>query len=452
MLISGWNVEKVTLLAPDVAAAKTARKLALPQKWVSLGHDEYSAWGEYQGSGRLPYQVKLDLLRLSKGESGHHCTCPSHKQPCKHVLGLLFLVVEQPQNIAIAPPPAFVQEWLDKVAQRTRKELEKKKAGPRQPDQDQQAKTQTERLERIRQGLQDLDLWLINLLRHGLANSQLRQYQLWDNRAARLVDAQAPGVAGWLREIGSLAALGSEGMEKLLQACGRVYLLCQSVPRYDTLPEPIQADLRVALGWPTRREEVADTPGLWDRWLVIGRHTETLDKRLRSQRLWLRGESSQQDALILDFAFADAPFETQFLPGETIQAELCYFPSQYPLRAFIKQMTPQSQTPIIWQGATIRASLQQYALALARNPWLIQFPFLLSGVIPLYLNNRLILREPDGTYLPVQPGFPHKWSLMALSGGHPLAMAGEWNGETLKPVGVLTEGRLIDFTLLEQLA
>lgn len=449
MLIPGWNAEKVTLMAPDVAAAKTARKLALPQKWVTLGHDDYTAWGEYQGSGRLPYQVKLDLLRLSKGEPGHHCTCPSQKQPCKHALGLLFLVVEQPQAIANAAAPAFVQEWLDKVAQRTRKELDKKKAGPRHSDPEQRAKTQSERLERIRQGLQELDLWLINLLRHGLADPQLRQYQLWDNRAARLVDAQAPGVANWLREMGSLATLGSEGMEKLLQACGRVYLLSQSFQRYDTLPEPMQADLRTALGWPTRREEINDTPGIWDRWLILGRQTETVDKRLRSQRLWLRGESNQHDALILDFAFGDAPFETQFAPGETIRAELCYFPSQYPLRAFIKQVTQETQPPATWQGASIGTSLQQYALALSRNPWLIQFPFLLSGVIPLHLSNRFILREPDGTYLPVPPRFPHKWSLLALSGGQPLSLVGEWNGETVWPMAALTEGRLVDFTVLD---
>ena len=49
-ILRGWNAEKVMVVAPDPAAAKTSKKLAVPGKWQNLGHNDYCAWGEYQGS------------------------------------------------------------------------------------------------------------------------------------------------------------------------------------------------------------------------------------------------------------------------------------------------------------------------------------------------------------------------------------------------------------------
>jgi hypothetical protein len=35
------------------------------------------------------------------------------------------------------------------------------------------------------------------------------------------------------------------------------------------------------------------------------------------------------------------------------------------------------------------------------------------------------------------------WKLIALSGGHPLTMFGEWNGQTLLPIAAWAEGRYV---------
>ncbi|HEY9758929.1 MAG TPA: SWIM zinc finger family protein [Oculatellaceae cyanobacterium] len=317
------------VLAPDPEAAKRSKKLAIPNKWLSLGCDGTSAWGMFQGSGQQPYQVKLDLLKLQKGGEGWGCTCPSHKQPCKHCLGLLFIVVDQPDALRFGEAPPYVQNWLDKSAQRARKQLAKKQGNSEKViNSSQNDRAIQERKQKISAGLEELELWIINIIRHGLGDTQIGQYDFWNAKASRMVDAQAPGIAQWLRDMAGIPLREDQWVEQLLDQLGRLYLLIQGFKRFDNLSEDAQADLRMVLGWPLRREDVQDNEGVVDHWLVLGHHEAEMESKLRTQRLWLRGQESERDALISEFAYGDLPFDTYLWPGEMIEAELVFFPSR----------------------------------------------------------------------------------------------------------------------------
>jgi hypothetical protein len=43
----------------------------------------------------------------------------------------------------------------------------------------------------------------------------------------------------------------------------------------------------------------------------------------------------------------------------------------------------------------------------------------------------------------LDPEFKQEWTLMALSGGHPVQIFGEWNGSTLMPLSLGVQGRWI---------
>lgn len=453
-ILHGWNAEKIMVVAPDPKAAKTSKKLAVPAKWQNLGHDDYCAWGEYQGSGSQPYQVKADLLRLEKGEVGIACTCPSRKQPCKHAVGLLFMMVDHIESFTVGTAPDYVTEWLDKAAVRAQKAAEKQKqVDQKAADPKQREKTISERKARIAEGLQELELWLTNLMRHGLGDPQVKSYAFWDSKAARMVDAQCPGVASWLRDLAGLPSRQTDWIEELLDQLSRIYLLTQSFRRFDDLPEDVQADLRAVLGWPLQRQDLVDrdVTGLHDYWLVTGHHQEELESRLRTQRLWLRGRDSRRDALILEFAYGAAPFATSLRPGQAINAELTFFPGRYPLRAFVSTDGIIAETGQVLPGITIQEGIEAYSRALACNPWLLQYPFPLDGVIPVRHAGQWVLRDAEGIYLPLASNFPHKWSLLALGGGGPLQVAGEWNGRELLPTGAVTNGRFVDFNIVGKL-
>src|SRR5436190_8721066 len=100
----GWTIDRVLQLAPDPASGKAGQALGNIRKWNAVGCDTAAIWGLCQGSGAKPYQVQIDL-----SEPAFKCSCPSHKFPCKHSLGLMLLWVAD--SIQQDARPAWVEEW-----------------------------------------------------------------------------------------------------------------------------------------------------------------------------------------------------------------------------------------------------------------------------------------------------------------------------------------------------
>ena len=80
---------------------------------------------------------------------------------------------------------------------------------------------------------------------------------------------------------------------------------------------------------------------------------------------------------------------------------------------------------------------------LARQPWMERFLCVLHNVTPICIDNGAAwyARDVGGAVLPLTKG--EHWQLLALSGGHPVDLAGEWDGETLLPLGVLVDNTYI---------
>jgi hypothetical protein len=417
--MSAITTEQILALAPDASSAKNGKTLATLRKWVSLGQNEQVVWGECQGSGKTPYQTQIDLTEIA-----FKCSCPSRKFPCKHGLGLLLLRSNEPAAAFTSdPPPEWVKKWL---ATRTQKRTKKSDSPTAQVDPATQAKRTQQRYNKVAAGgIQDLELWLRDLVRQGLAAVQAKPYSFWDGVAARMVDAQAPGVARQLRKLASIPHSGAGWQEKLLEKLGRLYLLLQGFKRLDTLPSATQADVKNLIGWTLTQDELlASDPADFVKahWLILGQRVEEEDN-LRVQRLWLWEQESNRAALILNFAHASQPSETSFVPGTIAEAELVFFESAYPLRAILKTRHGGS-SPIegIPGYSAIADMIKAYAKALSCNPWLEQFPVSLVAVIPIHHNGLWFVRDLAGHYLPLTPRFKRGWQLLALSGGHPLSL------------------------------
>jgi hypothetical protein len=433
-----WTAEQVLALAPDAASAKNGRGLATLRKWSSLGLNQSLVWGECQGSGKDPYRTQIDL-----SEPAFRCSCPSRKFPCKHGLGLFLLLAEQPEAIAESPPPDWVAEWVAARSQRADKQAEKQaKQQEQATDPAAQAKRAAERQRKVSAGVQELRLWLEDRVRQGLVTLQQGSYQVWDTPAARMVDAQAPGLARHLREMAGIPLAGrGNWMEHLLERFGRLYLLLEGYERLDSLPTEVQADIRSQIGWTIAQEEVLSGAGQHDLWLVLGQRLEEED-RLKTRRTWLLGLSSSSSALLLDFAHGNQPFEQALLPGTCLEAELVFYPSAYPLRALIKTRQEAALITKTPPGhTTIAAAIATYSKAFTASPWLERFPLLLQGVIPTQDGDRWLLRDTAGTVLPLSPRLEANqcWQLRALSGGYPLPLFGEWDGRHLLPLSVWLE-------------
>lgn len=444
---STWTSEQILAMAPDASSAKNGQGLANPRKWVTLGYDDRAIWGECQGSGSKPYQTQIDLKEIA-----FKCSCPSRKFPCKHGLGLFLIFATQPsifnQNLA----PNWVNTWINN---RTEKQDQKTEtiAKDQSPEAEakraaKQAKTIAQRQDKVASGIQELDIWLRDIVRQGLAAVQGQPYSFWDGVAARMVDAQARLIARNLRIMGSVAASGEGWQEKLLERLGKLHLLVEGYKRLETLPPDIKAEILANIDWQFQQEPL-ESAKVCDRWLVLGQIINDIEgeKDLLQQRTWLWGINSDRPALLLESAYSKAPqFDKSFVPGYGWEGEIYFYQSTYPLRGIFKNRSHNFKLETFPGYNTINSMQKSYANAIALNPWLNDFPIALKNVNILQYNNTWMLRDTEDFLLPILPNFSQGWHLLALSGGHSFAIFGEWNGDYLRPFSAYCTGEFMSFS------
>jgi hypothetical protein len=431
-----WTVEQVLALVPDARAARAGRELASARRWSGLGRSDAAVWGRHQGSAAQPYQVLIDPVGPT-----FRCTCASQKRPCKHVLGLFLLYASDPAAIPDAEAPPEIAAWVEslrrapperRAADRTPAELERASID--------QARRARRREERIHGGIDDLERWLHDLARVGLAEAGSRPWSYFEHMAARLVDAQAPGLARMVRDLGALPHTTARWPERMLIDLGRLTLLLQAWRGQDDLSPELRADVRTLVGIAPAREEVLTTDPVHDAWEVLGRRVLE-GERMRVQRTWLRGRGTQKWALLLDFAVGGRPIELNLRPGSAFELDLCFYPAAYPLRALPSTPARPSGAVSNVSGQSIPEVARGFAAALGRNPWLERLPVVLSGVTPYRVAaDRWCVIGEGSLTLPLPAG--DAWHLLAISGGHPTDLFGEWDGFTFWPLAALASGRL----------
>ena len=418
-----WGRERVLDLAPDPAAAKAAAGVARPAKWGGTGGDDEAVWGECQGSGKSAYRACADLSEPS--EPAFRCSCPSRKFPCKHALGLLLLWSDG--AVAEGPRPQWVAEWLDERRERADKaEQRRAAAAPRTKD----PKTAERRARRVDDGLAELDQWLRDQVTHGLAQAEKAPYRLWDDAARRLVDAQAAALAGQIRGLAGVPRQGG-WPDRLLEEYALLRLLVRAYERRDDLPGGLRETVRARVGFTMPQEEIL-TGGerVRDHWAVTGSHDSEQD-RLTTRRVWLRGRRTGRSALVLSFAAPGRVLDSSLIVGTELDADLAFYPGAQPLRALVAERhgEPAGHMP---EGLTVGAFLTEYSTALAHDPWLDRWPALLGPVRLARAGADLHVIDAEGDSLPLRPHDP--WRLLAVSGGDPFTLSGEWTARGLRPL------------------
>jgi SWIM zinc finger len=422
-----WTAEQVLAVAPDAASAAAGRKLATPGPWSDLGvsADPAVLWGSCAGSGKTPYQAIVDLAGPA-----FKCSCPSRKFPCKHALGLLLLWSGGHVPDA-AEPSAAAAAWLEARETRATKAAER----PATPDPVAAARRTEDRAAKVAAGVEDLDRWLRDEVRTGLAGAERAGYAPLDGVAARLVDAQAPGLAGSVRRLAAVATSGDGWAGRLVEEYALLHLLVTAHARLGELPEPLAATVRTRVGYPVRVDDVLATPPVRDHWDVVGLRDGN-DGRLATRRVHLHGASTGRDALVLSFGAAGQPLDATLLPGTSIDADLHFYPAALPVRAVIGARHGEPGTVHGSTGLDVPAAAAAWAAALAADPWVTEAPLLVSGV-RIAPGTPWHAVGPDGTSLPLLMS-DHLWTLLAESGGHAVTLSAMRTPRGLDVGGVRT--------------
>ena len=406
-------------------------------------------WGEIKGSGNVPYRTQIDL-----NQTAFKCSCPSRKFPCKHGLGLLLLSARNPTLLTQSDQePDWVKEWMDKRSENTTKQpalpvapvdtTDAKKADKLAKDRE---KRQTERLLKVQGGVAELERWLKDLIRVGLLSAPEKSPAFWEKTAARMVDAQAPGLGNRVKELGNIQYRSGNGWQTtILEQVSASYLLLEAFKRRDSLPPLLREDVRSLIGWNKSGNELLESPDtetVKDVWLVLARQTQVQDD-LRIERQWLYGSQARRYALVLNFAYKNMPVGSLFTPATSVEAQLVFYPSRYPLRAVVKHQGSlgkvETQPALLehWEAAQ-----DECAKIVASLPWADAIPLSVASLTPTRQASRWLLRDGQGYYLPIAAEVEElkTLQLLAYSGGTPLDLFLLRSQDWVVPLGLWSAG------------
>lgn len=482
-----WTAEQVLGLAPDAASGRAGRKLASPAPWSETGAGAGAVWGLCKGSGSKPYQTVVDLEDGSGSGNGpaYTCSCPSRKHPCKHALGLLLLWAADAEkaadatgqgggrNVPEAPVPAtWAEPWLtgrreragragagaDRAARGAGTEKGPVGSGGSAGGGAAEAarRRADRRAARMAAGAADLEERLADLLRGGLAGADRRGYAEWEEMAARMVDAQAPGLAARVRELGAMPSSGRDSggrPDRILSELSLLHLLDQGLLGVDGLPEQLSATVRARAGVTVEAAELlADAEArIRDAWLVLAQR-DTAEGRMAVRRVWLHGRRTGRPALLLSFGVAGRAPTLSLPVGALLDAELAFHPGASRLRAVLGERHGREDGPFVPAGGTVTEALGAYAKALCADPWLESWPVVLRDVVPIPPagppddEGGWQVADAEGeAALPVTTDTAASglWDLLAVSGGGPVTVFGECGHRGFAPYATWAEGELV---------
>jgi len=423
--------DQIISLAPDESSKKSGKELANPSKWATKGASELALWGECQGSGSKPYQTQVDLSNIA-----FKCSCPSRKFPCKHGIGLLLLFARQPKSFESNQPPAWVTEW---ISRRTEKEEKKSEKKDKPVDEAAQAKRLQAREQKVSDGAEDLLVWIKDIVRNGILNIPEKNPAFWENMAKRMIDAQAPGLANMIRELGNINFYKERWQTEFVDQLSRIYLLVKAYKNISTLNSDLQSDVKGLVGFSQNQDELKAKNGITDDWFVMAKQVSQEDQ-LTVERNWLYGIQTKRPAFVLQFYVRNQVPGITLTPGVVVNAELVFFSGMVPLRALVKQQfhsKTKSKPEGLKDWGEVVALETNYTQL---NPFVNAYAFIVEQVRPVRYNDQWWLQDNKKKLMRMADNFPNAWRLLSISGGSSLSLTISGKENNYTPLGAWHEG------------
>ncbi len=444
-----YTEEQIEKLAPKESAFKAGKKLAVISKWDSLEQSERAIWGSIKGSGKKPYLVQIDTTNIA-----YKCTCPSRQFPCKHAIGLLLVQSQNKSAFTVSKEPDYVENWIEKRAKRAEKvdkeekELTEEDKGKRTIA---KVKRNDDKLKLTMAGVGELKLWLTDMIRVGILELANRPFTYFDNMMERMVDAKAPGLAGWIKALRNLPYNEPHlWQDESLIIISKLFLLVKAAENFDSYDLHEQKAIKGLLGWAYKQQELlADESNLSvkDEWLILGSNKE-IQEDLTILRYWLYGVNTKRRAIII--RFQNKFTTTQVIPiveGTVTEAELTFYPSLEPHRAFIKkqkEVKPQlEKLPIGLQSWDMYQ--EKKLKSIHKNPWLNNDADIINNISIVKDSQSLIAVDINSKYKKISTELEEdKTSTLLLNAiDKPIKMAFVHKQDGILPLGIFIENRYL---------
>lgn len=439
---------QIQSLAPDEASWKAGKSLSGKNHWLNGAISERALWGEIKGSGSKPYQTQVDINSIA-----FKCSCPSRKFPCKHGIGLMLLWANDPIFINQDSEPSWVSEWMDKRVAKAEKPAEPKEQAEEDIAKSEKSKQKRadDRMMSVEAGVEELTLWMSDLVRTGLLQLQAKDRSFFDKTAARMIDAKAPGLASWVKSLGKINYYADNHIwqNEALVILSKMHLLTSAFQNLANLPEIWQQTIKSLIGWnQSPKELLADESAeiIKDIWVVVGQET-TQEEDIIIQRSWLKGINTQKSALILNFGTRFAPLDISVVNGSILEAGIVFFPTVWPQRAVVKLqnriLDQLPQAPICLPN--INELFSFLAATFAEYPYATDICCLVSGIRPVSDQYRFIAVDRKNFYMEIAPEIDADKMInwLAISGGDYYDTAMVIRNNKMMPLGIFMNNKYV---------
>ena len=193
-----WTADQVLALAPDAASRKAGSKLGAAGPWSGAGSRGRGRCGGCARAAAASRTRRSSTSRTAGPRTSAVARAGSSRAStrwgccCSGRAG-------DGRGAGAAQAPDWAEQWLaGRAGARRSRSGRRARPAPRpgRPIPEAARRRAERRAERITAGATELEQRLADLLRGGLAAAEQAGYGLWEETAARMVDAQAPGLAG----------------------------------------------------------------------------------------------------------------------------------------------------------------------------------------------------------------------------------------------------------------
>jgi hypothetical protein len=285
------------------------------------------------------------------------------------------------------------------------------------------------------QGITELQLWIKDIVRNGILSMPEKGFPWFENVAKRMVDAQAPGLANMVRQLGETNFFAENWQQPFLEQLLKLYIVTEGYQQHHSGETPFLQDLRSWIGFTINQDELKEQTGITDTWLVLAKQSNEVDN-VTTEKYWLYGLEQKNYALVLQFTVRGQGSQLSLTPGLYIQAELVFFPSVNPMRALIKRQlnSQNNKIPTGYSGWDEVTSAQTECYS--RFPVQGERPFIVEKLTAVPYNNQWWLRDQSSRMVPLRNAEKNIWHILAISGGQPLNMVLIGNTAQVEVAGI----------------
>lgn len=416
-----YTENQIIALSPDDSSTKAGMQLANDSHWVTLKYHEKALWGECKGSGKNPYFTIVDLQNIA-----FKCSCPSRKFPCKHSLGLFLLHARKPnifqQESALTDQ---VDTWISKRSQKSDIK-ETKESKP--IDEKAQQKRAEQREEKVKAGIEELELWMKDLIRIGVQNLPSQIYDFAKNIKARMIDAQASGLAARIRNLEQINYFENHWEQTFLKQYSKLYLLISAYKQREQMDEHWKREIQQMMGWNVNKEEVLSQKPILDDWFVLSVEQNQIEQII-SEKIWMYGRRNQSFGYILNFHPVSQVSTTFYMPNTQVETQAFFYPGIQNKRMLLSESGAfKAANFSISNPFGIEEMLEQYSNQLALNPFLEEVPFFLTAITIAPIAGHWYIQDAMHQTLLIANTSDGLWKMKSFSQNEPLDCFGTFDG------------------------